>query len=88
MEMLQTHCYATGTVTLLWKCYKLIVMQQALLRYYGNATGCIGHATKETQHVTIFICLPIKTVHDIFQIVFYIMELVYVKNREAIILNK
>jgi hypothetical protein len=25
-----------------------------LLRYYGNATGCIGHATKETQHVTIF----------------------------------
>jgi hypothetical protein len=28
-------------------------MQQALLRYYGNATGCIGHATKETQHVTI-----------------------------------
>jgi hypothetical protein len=53
MEMLQTHCYATGTVTLLWKCYKLIVMQQALLRYYGNATGCIGHATKETQHVTI-----------------------------------
>jgi hypothetical protein len=28
-------------------------MQQALLRYYGNATGCIGHATKETQHVTL-----------------------------------
>jgi len=37
MEMPQTHCYATGTVTLLWKCYKLIVMQQALLCYYGNA---------------------------------------------------
>jgi hypothetical protein len=53
MEMPQTHCYATGTVTLLWKCYKLIVMQQAVLRYYGNATGCIGHATKETQHVTL-----------------------------------
>jgi hypothetical protein len=53
MEMLQTHCYATGTVTLLWKCHKLTVMQQQLLRYYGNATGCIGHATKETQHVTI-----------------------------------
>jgi hypothetical protein len=30
MEMLQTHCYATGTVTLLWKRYKLTVMQQAL----------------------------------------------------------
>jgi hypothetical protein len=53
MEMLQTHCYATGTVTLPWKCHKLTVMQQQLLRYYGNATGCIGHATKETQHVTI-----------------------------------
>jgi hypothetical protein len=47
MEMLQTHCYATGTVTLLWKCYKLVVMQQALLRYYRNATGCIDHVTKE-----------------------------------------
>jgi hypothetical protein len=36
-------------------------MQQALLRYHGNATGCIGHATKEIQHVTIcssemFVC--------------------------------
>jgi hypothetical protein len=47
MEMLQTHCYATGTVTLLWKYYKLVVMQQALLRYYWNATGCIDHVTKE-----------------------------------------
>jgi hypothetical protein len=28
-------------------------MQQQLLRYYGNATGRIGHATKETQHVTV-----------------------------------
>jgi hypothetical protein len=37
MEMLQTHCYATGTVASLWKRYKLVVMQQALLRYYGNA---------------------------------------------------
>jgi hypothetical protein len=53
MEMLQTHGYATGTVTLPWKCHKLTVMQQQLLRYYGNATGCIGHVTKETQHVTI-----------------------------------
>jgi hypothetical protein len=34
----KTHCHATVTVTLLWKCYKLTVMQQALLRYYGNAT--------------------------------------------------
>jgi hypothetical protein len=23
MEMLQTHCYATGTITLLWKCYRV-----------------------------------------------------------------
>jgi hypothetical protein len=55
MEMLQTHCYATGTVMLPWKCHKLTVMQQQqqLLRYYGNATGCLGHATKETQHVTL-----------------------------------
>jgi hypothetical protein len=32
-----THCHARVTVTLLWKRYKLTVMQQALLRYYGNA---------------------------------------------------
>jgi hypothetical protein len=37
MEMQRTYCYATGTITLLWKCNKLTVMQQALLRYYGNA---------------------------------------------------
>jgi hypothetical protein len=30
-----------------------IVTQQELLRYHGNAIGRIGHATKETQHVTI-----------------------------------
>jgi hypothetical protein len=35
--MQQTHCHATVPVTLLWKCYKLTVTQQALLRYYGNA---------------------------------------------------
>jgi hypothetical protein len=35
------------TVTLLWKCNKLIVTQQELLRYYGNVILCIGHATKE-----------------------------------------
>jgi hypothetical protein len=34
-------------------------MQQQLLRYYGNATGCIGHATKETQHVTILILVGV-----------------------------
>jgi hypothetical protein len=37
MEMSQTHCYATVTVTLLWKRHKLIAMQQQLSRYYGNA---------------------------------------------------
>jgi hypothetical protein len=26
---------------------QLIVMQQALLRYHGNAIWCIGHVTKE-----------------------------------------
>jgi hypothetical protein len=54
MEMPQTHCHATATVALLWKCRKLTVMQQQLLRYYGNATGRIGHATKETQHVAVY----------------------------------
>jgi hypothetical protein len=29
------------TVTLLWKCNKLTVMQPALLRYYGNAIKLI-----------------------------------------------
>jgi hypothetical protein len=47
MEMSKTHCFATVTVTLLWKCHKPTVMQQQLSRYYGNATGCIGHVTKE-----------------------------------------
>jgi hypothetical protein len=28
---------------LLWKCNKLIVTQQELLRYYGNAIWCIDH---------------------------------------------
>jgi hypothetical protein len=32
---------------LLWKRPKLTVMQQALLRYYGNAIWCIDHVTKE-----------------------------------------
>jgi hypothetical protein len=39
MEMLQTHCYATEPVTLLWEGNKLIVYATGLLRYYGNATG-------------------------------------------------
>jgi hypothetical protein len=47
MEMQQTHCHTTGTITLLWKCNILIVTQQELLRYYGNAIWCIDHVTKE-----------------------------------------
>jgi hypothetical protein len=35
------------TVTLQWKCNELIVTQQELLRYYGNAICCIDHVTKE-----------------------------------------
>jgi hypothetical protein len=35
------------SAVLLWKCHKLTVMQQALSRYYGNATGCTDHVTKE-----------------------------------------
>jgi hypothetical protein len=42
-----SHCYAKGTVTLLWKCNKLIITQQELLRYHGNAIWCIAHVTKE-----------------------------------------
>jgi hypothetical protein len=45
-----------STVTLLWKCNKLIVTQQELLRYYGNAIGCIGHATKEILHYMFLSC--------------------------------
>jgi hypothetical protein len=41
VEMLQTHCYATRTVTLLWKYNKLIVMPQELLRYYGYTTNSL-----------------------------------------------
>jgi hypothetical protein len=38
---------ATIAVTLLWKRPKLIAMQQALSRYYGNAIWCTDHVTKE-----------------------------------------
>jgi hypothetical protein len=31
------------------------VTQQELLRYYGNAVGCIGHATKETPNMSLYI---------------------------------
>jgi hypothetical protein len=47
MEMQQTHCHTTGTITSLWKCNILIVTQQELLRCYGNAIWCIDHVTKE-----------------------------------------
>jgi hypothetical protein len=46
------------TVTLLWKCNKLIVTQQELLRYYGNAIWCIDHATEEN-----LICKSSKDIH-------------------------
>jgi hypothetical protein len=36
---------ATITVTLPWKRPKLTVMQQALSRYYENATRCTDHVT-------------------------------------------
>jgi hypothetical protein len=36
-----THCHATVTVMLLWKFYKLTVMQQALLRHHGNTTNSL-----------------------------------------------
>jgi hypothetical protein len=47
MEMTQTRCYATGIVMLLWKCNKLIITQQELLRHHGNAIWCIDNVTKE-----------------------------------------
>jgi hypothetical protein len=46
VEMQQTHCYTSGTITLLYKCNILSVTQQELLRYYGNAKWCIDHVTK------------------------------------------
>jgi hypothetical protein len=66
MEILKSHCYATGIVTLLWKCIKLIVTQQELSRYYGNAIWCIGHATKENPichniYIYIYIYIYIHT---------------------------
>jgi hypothetical protein len=46
-----------STVTLLWKCNKLIVTQQELLRYYGNTIGCIRHATKETPNMPHYVSI-------------------------------
>jgi hypothetical protein len=34
MEMLQTHCYATGTVTLLWKRHQRLNMSQYCYALY------------------------------------------------------
>jgi hypothetical protein len=74
MEMHQTHCYATVTAMLLWKWHKLVAMQQALSRYYGNAIWCIDHVTKEnlichSMYEKIAVCAyveyqPTSTIHD------------------------
>jgi hypothetical protein len=61
MEMQQTNCYTTGTITLLWKCNILIITQQELLRHYGNAIWCIDHVTKEN-----LICHNIMYLENIF----------------------
>jgi hypothetical protein len=42
------HFYAIG-LAFLWKCNKLIVTQQELLRYYGISIWCVGHSIKENQ---------------------------------------
>jgi hypothetical protein len=43
METSQTHCYATVTATLPYKCHKPTVTQQQLSHYYGNATYSLLH---------------------------------------------
>jgi hypothetical protein len=52
MEMPQTHCYATGIVTLLWKCYKLIVMQQAVMSLWKRLICHIMFAVTIAQAMT------------------------------------
>jgi hypothetical protein len=37
-------------------------MQQALLRYYGNATRCIDHVTKENLMCHIYCCTCTLTI--------------------------
>jgi hypothetical protein len=40
---------------------QLTVMQQALLRYYGNAVWCIDHVTKENPYMSHYLriqCVP------------------------------
>jgi hypothetical protein len=54
-----THCHATVTVTLLWKCYKLTVIQQALVRYYGNAIKDI------TCHIAPTLTLFVPSSHQV-----------------------
>jgi hypothetical protein len=58
MEMQQTHYYTTGTATLPWKCNKLIITQQELLRYHGNAIWCIDHVTKEKPNMSQYYFYP------------------------------
>jgi hypothetical protein len=47
MEMLKLIVMQQALFTLLWKCNKVIITQQELLRYHGNAIWCIDHVTKE-----------------------------------------
>jgi hypothetical protein len=54
---------ATITVTLLWKCIKLIVMQQYLSRYQGNAIWCIDQVTKESPICRNIISFDLHTLY-------------------------
>jgi hypothetical protein len=68
-----THCHATVTVTLLWKCYKLTVMQQALLRYYGNAIkDLICHDTIITDKNVMLLLYFLKKMYTFLYYLFNI----------------
>jgi hypothetical protein len=54
MEMQQTHCYPTVTVTLLWKRHKLFATQQQLSHHYGNAIkDLICHVMNSAVAITL-----------------------------------
>jgi hypothetical protein len=61
---------------------QLIVMQQALLRYYGNAIWCIDHVTKENLichniYIYIFFFFPVCTTYFTHRIIGFVIVITY-----------
>jgi predicted Zn-dependent protease len=67
MEMQQTHCYTTGTITLLWKCYQRPNMSQ-----YSNVQN-ISDGNVSGNYVSLCIIFHVTSVYvSVYFLVFYL----------------